>query len=282
MPNRLEEIQSYFAAKADAYDAVDQQLYWRLSDALLWRLITSHPSQVTGGLLLDAGGGTARWSVRLAQHIPLGGVVVIDATRKMLLEAQRKVAGCPVPLRLAQADLDMELPFARNGPLKFSCALCLNNVIGFVADPLTTLERIAACLHPHGRLWLMAPSLWHMAYFYNTTGRSGQLADLFLRRRGRFTNEMPDVAVFTPSDIRILCERAGFTVERIYGFPAFIYPGVGDTGISGDDPESTRQLSDDASFRRILDAELQAQVAWGEQVAARGSNILVVASRRSL
>ena len=54
----------YFKNKAADYDRVDEQVYWRLSDSILWHTFNEYilknlPSNFS---FLDAGGGTGRWS----------------------------------------------------------------------------------------------------------------------------------------------------------------------------------------------------------------------------
>jgi ubiquinone/menaquinone biosynthesis C-methylase UbiE len=52
---------SYFAEKAEKYDEVEDQVYWKLSDELLWfqmqKYLNSYRENFT---FLDAGGGTGR------------------------------------------------------------------------------------------------------------------------------------------------------------------------------------------------------------------------------
>src|ERR1700730_8630484 len=84
-PDRA-DVLSYFAEKAIHYDAVDQQPYWRLSDELLWWLLETQIFKALGPAprILDAGGGTGRWAIRVLQAIPGAHLTLADLSPDMM------------------------------------------------------------------------------------------------------------------------------------------------------------------------------------------------------
>src|ERR1700730_14319097 len=85
---RVAEVQKYFAQKSGFYDAVDQQPYWAFSDFLLWellrRFVLDKLMTVDQIKLLDAGCGTARWSIKILQYLPSCIASLLDISPEML------------------------------------------------------------------------------------------------------------------------------------------------------------------------------------------------------
>ena len=90
-------VVEYFDKKAEKYDLTDEQIYWVLSDTLLWKaLIKVFLEEVKQSNLkvriLDAGGGTGRWSIKISRYLRnLAEVHLVDISKKMLEVANKKI-----------------------------------------------------------------------------------------------------------------------------------------------------------------------------------------------
>lgn len=280
----MSETKDYFAKKADRYDLVDAQPYWQLSDALLRGYLDA---QVLGRIepgfaFLDAGGGTGRWTDFLARADPSSRGVLVDLTPEMLAEAEAKAVrnGYAERVSFHLGDLDgLELPSPPPPSTSFDLAICFHNVIGFVSDPAAVVDRIAAALAPGGLFALMAPNLLHAAYFNLTLGRVDE-AERCLAGRGRFTDDMPGIHMFTAESAAALLEGAGLEVVDTVGFPVLVYPGIEDTRIEGSSAQAATMLDGPPGFQRVLELERQAMRRAG--AANRGSNVVVVGRRGGL
>jgi ubiquinone/menaquinone biosynthesis C-methylase UbiE len=85
----MEEIESYYDKKSEGYDEIFGALYFRVYDAVTWRYLEPYVPLDPNALVLDAGGGTARWAIRMAEKGCK--VVLMDSSEKMLDAAAKKV-----------------------------------------------------------------------------------------------------------------------------------------------------------------------------------------------
>ena len=179
--------------------------------AVLWEdLLATIPQLVEGRLrVLDAGGGSGRIAIRLAQ---LGNSVVLcDPSREMLRRAQAAIreAGLADEIMVVQARIQ---EIARRLGEPFDVITC-HAVLEWLAEPGPALIRLTRALAPEGRLSLM---------FYN---RNAWLLKRVLR--GEFAEVLADP---TPDSTRALHEpRLRF--RRLAGLPTgWSRAGWGDEG----------------------------------------------------
>ena len=62
------EFKQFFSEYAQNVDQAEQQYFWKLSDELMEGIIRQHvPADLpSDAVLMDAGGGTGRWIVKLS------------------------------------------------------------------------------------------------------------------------------------------------------------------------------------------------------------------------
>jgi ubiquinone/menaquinone biosynthesis C-methylase UbiE len=85
-------IMAYFQGKADKYDLVEEQVYWQLSDRLLWNAFNDAvlSRQKPTFTFLDAGGGTGRWSEKILKSYNDAKGYIYDLSNDMLAQAEKK------------------------------------------------------------------------------------------------------------------------------------------------------------------------------------------------
>lgn len=272
-----DDVRAYFADKASAYDDVDHQPYWVLSDRLLAAALTELvlPALPADFHFLDAGGGTGRWTSFMAQAAPASQGVLYDLTPEMLAVAEQKAArlGFADRMRFVNADLTDVAQTLRGQT--FDLIFSFHNVLGFVADPGQVVTGLAELLRPGGLLVTFLPNRWHTAYFNISLGKVDE-AQRALAGRGRFTDTMPDMHLYDPQSIRSLHAEAGLTVDVLTGFPCLIYPGYQETQLHGSTGELA-DLLDGPTTDRIF--ELENEARRSKDIAARGNNLFTVARK---
>jgi SAM-dependent methyltransferase len=276
-PDRA-DVLSYFAEKAIHYDAVDQQPYWRLSDELLWWLLETQIFKALGPAprILDAGGGTGRWAIRVLQAIPGAHLTLADLSPDMMAVAAKKAAalGLENRLRLLRCDLN-DLGDVLSGE-RFDLCISFHNVLGFLADPDYTVRSLAALLVPGGQLALVVPNRYHAAWFNLQTGNLTDAIAAIDENRSRFTGNMPYLKLFTPKQLSTMIDKCGLQLRLLAGFPVLLYPGFDETQLYGSSDNITNVLGDKESFSETLRLEKLAVLESG--VACRGNNLFIAAS----
>jgi trans-aconitate 2-methyltransferase len=97
--------------------------------------------------VLDAGCGSGRVTQQLLDRLPGGHVIALDASRAMLDEARRRLAGYGNRVEFIQADLAAPLPVAPPVDAILSTA-----TFHWVLDHDALFRHLAAVLRPGGRL----------------------------------------------------------------------------------------------------------------------------------
>lgn len=274
MKNYSKNVDNYFKQKADKYDDVETQIYWNLSDRLLWDVFSAYLNTLPKKFhFLDAGGGTGRWSFKILKDFPTSRGTIFDASPSMLkiAKAKSEVNNFQKRVSIVKGDL---LKIPRNLENSFDVVFNFHNVLGFVSNPALALKNMVKAAVKGGLLISFVPNLYHLIYF-NLTQHNVPQAEKALRRgKGVFTNEMPEISLFTPDSIKQLYVEMNLQVVLLTGFPSVIYPGFQETQIKG----STRNLQDLLSNQKDFDRiyNLEKRLLQEKDIAARGNNIFIV------
>lgn len=126
---------------AVAYDRVaDPQARW--GAAVLQRLLLDGTETV-----LDAGCGSGRVTELLAERLPEGHIVALDASPAMLRQAASRLAKYAPRVTFVEADLGQPLP-----PMPPIDAILSTAVFHWIPDHDSLFRHLAAVLRPGGRL----------------------------------------------------------------------------------------------------------------------------------
>jgi len=277
---RVTEVQKYFAQKSACYDAVDQQPYWVFSDALLWELLRhlvldelAARDQIT---LLDAGCGTARWSIKILQYLPSCIATLLDISPEMLAVAQKKLDNLNLRSRTSLIQYDLHNLASANET--FDCVICFHNVLSFISDPKRVVNALVDMTVPGGVIALVVPNYYHALYFSLAQGRWKELDRIRDRGSVKFTDDVPEMLLFTPSLVASLLRDAGTTDIGVFGFPVTVYPQIEETGLSSSSSFALTIFAQEELRETLTRMELQ--LCLNQEAAARGNNLLAVARRK--
>jgi len=269
------QTKEYFSKKAEEYDLVENQIYWKLSDKLLWDLFCS---EVLNKLkedfkFLDAGGGTGRWSEKILKSYPKAKGVIYDFSGEMLEQAKKKIAknNFENNLELIKGNLENMKAI---GDGQFDLVFNFHNVLGFVNNTENALSEMARITKSGGYLVSVIPNKYHCIFFNLKLGRMEELKNLQMTDTSRFTKDMPSINLFTPRSITALYSKANLTQIKVHGFPITIYPGMQETQINGSSQQISDILEDPNNFDLIYN--LEKNLTLEREAASRGNNLFVV------
>lgn len=273
-------VQRYFRNKAKDYDKVESQIYWNLSDDLLWYMLEKLVISKMGNKkvrVLDAGGGTGRWIIRIAECLKKSECVIYDISNDMLEVASDKIRKNNLENRIKVVEGDLQ-EMRDQKSSQYDLAVCFHNVLGFVNDYEKAFEEISRVVKPNGMLVIVVPNKYHMLYFSIVRKDISDLDSIANRSSGRFNKEMPLMHVFTPESIRTLYAKAGFSYTQVLGFPVTIYPQLEDTAIKGSGKRTKEILEDNKYFNRIK--AIEKKLVINEETASRGNNLFAIGVKK--
>jgi demethylmenaquinone methyltransferase/2-methoxy-6-polyprenyl-1,4-benzoquinol methylase len=85
----MSKIEQYYDEKASSYDSEEHLLYFKVYDLITWKYTKLYVPKDPSARVLDAGGGTGKWSIPIAHEGP--HVIVLDLSNGMLSIARRKI-----------------------------------------------------------------------------------------------------------------------------------------------------------------------------------------------
>jgi len=267
----MEEIKNYFSKKAKDYDLVEKQLYWKLSDKILWeifkkKILLTFPKRFS---FLDAGGGTGRWTKKILEEFPESIGVIYDFSEEMLSESKKKLEKFGKQVEIIKGDLEKIDCFQEES---FDLVFNFHNVLGFVHNEKKAFSEMAKVLKKDGILASIVPNLYHTIFFNLKLGEIDLAKKAFLTKRGKFIREMPEIGLFTPEKLRNLYLIHNFKEINILGFPITIYPGYEETQIKDSSNGIKDILSNENIFNEIYNIEIN---LISEENSTRGNNLFV-------
>ena len=214
----MEETRVYYDEKSRNYDETFSILYFRVFDAVTWKYLEPYLPTDPNAQVLDAGGGTGRWTVRIAKRVKR--VTLMDFSEGMLKEAAQRIKeeGVEDKVVIKKGDI------ARTdySDETFDLIFCEHALFLF-EEPDTLLEEFARILKSKGTLIVSAhnryvASLARLSDMPKSKDLENALL-LLLGRKHQFMAPDNKVKVFTwtPDEFRALRGRHGFRMEKIIG-----------------------------------------------------------------
>jgi len=215
---KVEETKEYYDAKSSIYDKSFSVLYFRVFDAITWKYLEPYLPTNPNALVFDAGGGTGRWTVRIAKKHQK--VVLMDISEGMLkIAAQRiKKEGVEENVVIKKGDI------AKTGydDETFDLVFCEHALFLF-EEPDALLREFSRIMKNQARLIISA----HNRYVASLARLSDEpkakdlenTLMLLLGKKHQYMTPDKKVKVFTysPNEFRSMLERNGFEVEKIVG-----------------------------------------------------------------
>lgn len=87
----MPKVKEHFNKRAPTYDSDSELFYFKIYDAITWQYTEPYIPKNSDALILDAAGGTGKWSIPIARHGPK--VILMDISDEMLHVARKKIVG---------------------------------------------------------------------------------------------------------------------------------------------------------------------------------------------
>jgi len=208
-------VATYYNESAQNYDKDFEAPYFKeLYDKVTWHYIEPYlPSE---GTVLDAGGGTGRWTIPIARRGLR--VVLYDISREMLAVARRKTEECGLTDLVTTEEGDIcNMPFGND---EFDFVLAEGDPISHCGNPDKATSEIARVLKRDRYMAVGVDSLFNV--IRGVLEREGpDLAMKALLDKRFYANYAKPWRLrcwaFSPDDLRKLFERNGLEVVKIVG-----------------------------------------------------------------
>jgi len=216
----MDEVESYYDERSSIYDSMFDTAYFKIYDAITWKYLEPYIPSDHEALVLDAGGGTGRWSIRMA--VKGCRVILVDNSAGMLKLAAEKVekAGLRHRITIEKGDLRK----LRHKDETFDMALCEHTLFA-LEDPDSAIREFSRVLKRGAPLVISAQNLYVQLLMHlpfreiPQLGKFDEVIGILSRRKyGTMTKDgKVKIHTWTPDEFRSMLERNGFKVQKIIG-----------------------------------------------------------------
>jgi len=208
----------YYNDQSKTYDAQFDTLYFRVYDAITWKYLEPYVPTNPKALVLDAAGGTGRWSIPMSEKGCK--VVLVDTSEGMLNIARKKIAeaGLEDNVIIRKGDITkLDYPAET-----FDLILCEHALFVF-PNPEIVIKELARVLKRNCPLIISAQNKYVMALSY-VPEEFDKSKDLLsnrysfkLKSKNKPWHRGITVHLVTPNEFKKLLEENGLRVEKIIG-----------------------------------------------------------------
>ncbi len=260
------KVIAYYRRGATDYDKqYDSPFFKEIYDKVTWRYVEPYLPQA--GVVLDAGGGTGKWSIPIAKRGL--NVVLFDISQDMLNVASIKVRenGLESNVSFRKGDV-CYLPFDDNS---FDFVLAEGDPISYCSNPDLAVAELGRVLKPNRYLSAGVDSL------YPTLRRMLEQPDIDFDQFHKVYREKRFLAknwgfncwLFTPKDLKKLLTKHRFKVVKIAAKPVMFRTR----------PETEAIFKDPAKVQKLLDIELR--FCEEASIVGYGGHLHIVAQKKA-
>lgn len=242
MKNQSAKMAKEFYDKtARNYDEQYETPYWKLYHEITWHNIKKLLPKRRNAVILDGGGGTGYWAIRLAR---LGyGVVLTDISKNMLKIALEKMRKEKLENRIEVAVVDIR-DMSCFPSDHFDMALAEGDPVSYCLVAEKAIRELARVVKPNAHVVVSVDSKYPRIPSLVEEGSFDKLSD-FLRTS--ILEKEFKFQTFAPEELRTLFETCGLKVIRMIGKPV----------LSQSIPREKRDEIIEKDFGKILKLELK-------------------------
>jgi ubiquinone/menaquinone biosynthesis C-methylase UbiE len=263
----LKKVLQFYERTAGEYDKDYEIPYWKLYHEITWQNLKQFFPKTRNAAILDAGGGTGYWSIRLAEQGYR--VVVTDITENMLKVAREKVkaAGLEAKIETRKVDIRHMSCFESDS---FDMALAEGDPVSYCLDPEGAVRELARVVKPKAYVVVSVDSKYSLISSLISRKSFGKLSRLLRTSllKADASGGAFDFQAFTPEELKTLFEKCGLEVVRIIGKPI----------LSQYIPREKRDEIISANFARIL--RLESEFCGVSSIVGLGGHLEIVGTKK--
>jgi ubiquinone/menaquinone biosynthesis C-methylase UbiE len=207
------------ANRAEAYDKRRESGPFsdliKVKRMILWRLIKRFLPEETASPILEVGGGTGYWGIRVAQ---LGyRVTITDISQGMLHRARENVDDASVSDLVAIVEADAE-DLSLFEESRFGAVLALGDVLSYCSDASRALKEIRRVIKTGGYLIGDVENRYGLLNNDRRVRNWKDLRRAVLRGEAFFPEQKDDIPIhqFSPPELKNTLEKAGWVIKALY------------------------------------------------------------------
>jgi ubiquinone/menaquinone biosynthesis C-methylase UbiE len=255
----------YHDRVARQYDAIYDDVYWEYHDRLTWQMLKPWLPKDLAAHCCDLGCGTGKWGLKLLKSGY--AATFVDNSAAMIGQVREKLAEMGARGAKGAAVVGDIVELTEINSDRFELVVAMGDPLSICSDPRTAAREMRRICKRGGVVIATADNKLAAVEHYLSRGDVAGLETLMKTGKTKWLTEDKreqfELTTFTPTELRILFERAGFEVIRVAGktvLPVREYKAI---------------LEKEGLGRRLIELELE--LGKDEGNAGRAGHLQVVA-----
>lgn len=260
------DVKETYDGLAKSYDAMFSGGKWAVYDAITWKYIEDYlPGK---GSVLDAGGGTGKWTVQLAKRGYT--VYLVDLSREMLEEASQKVKeeGLSDMVHISEGNI-LNLNFPSH---YFDFVLCEGDPVSYCAENhFRAIEELVRVAKSKAIIEIGVDNRY-MFFLRESADRGFSEGEKILEDGLATDRRKTRTFTFTPRVFQEEFDRCGADLLKVVGKPVFWILAASYF------EDMVERIENDAEFRRMI---LKYEIILNEEgFGPVGNHLQAIARKR--
>ena len=238
------KVRSFYRKFAARYDELASASYYKkIYDEVTWRFV--EPFLPESGLVLDAGGGTGRWAIPIAERGLR--VTIYDISKEMLEFASRRAEEEDLGHLITTMEGDIRK--IRFSDSTFDFVLAEGDPISYCGNPEKAVQELARVQKPGSYISAGVDSVYSIAFsMLNMESEPIDKIESFLQDKRMYIEDLGfHTWAFTPQSLQELFTNCGLEVVKLAGKP-ILFLGK---------PETSHIFEDQKKVRKLTEIELE-------------------------
>ncbi len=214
----MDKVAHYYNRVSKIYDSSYESPYWKIYHKATWENLRKHLPRDMSSKILDIGGGTGLWAIKIAKS----GfqVVLADISVGMLDTAQKKCEAEKLLKKVSFTVCDI-CDMKEFSDESFELVVSEGDPISCCSNPRKAIQEIYRVTKPGGKTVCSVDNKWGAMHHFLDQGKIDELENFLRTGLSHWLTESQEeqfeVRFFSPEEIQKMFEDAGFTVISIIG-----------------------------------------------------------------
>ncbi|HET8671592.1 MAG TPA: class I SAM-dependent methyltransferase [Candidatus Saccharimonadales bacterium] len=275
-----DEFNSFFKIHAQNVDNADALGFWKLTDTILETILLENMPKRDGVTVVDFGGGTGRWLLKLDKYFTNSKFIVVDLSKDMLAQAQKKIDESQYTntVELVESDI-ASVEQLEDGTADY--IISTYNPLSFCAQPQKVIDEAYRIVKPGGRVMITIQGYYNALYskVNNYLADAVEQKEIFEEKKVQWSESVPKLWQLPQEDMEGMFNKSGLSTVHSRGIACITQPQAEDF-----DPENkqlgslSKKLNDDPTFFKTL-LEIELAISKVQGAINRAMNILTVGDK---
>lgn len=216
----MSKVKEYYDDKASSYDLEQRLLYFKVYDLITWKYTKPYIPKDPSAIVLDAAGGTGKWSIPIAREGPR--VILVDLSGGMLGIARQKIDDERLSGRIELCHGNItSLDFEDE---TFDMVFC-DHALCFIKDQEIAVKEMVRVLKKGSPIIVSAQNRYPLSLSIFSQDVDTATRILFGQEHFMMRGRIPVHTLF-PDDFYTLLESSGLRIEKMIGKGIVLTPVV--------------------------------------------------------